>query len=795
MAEPGGLRRVFANPNFDVKRFVRNNQSNDAMVDFLSNLSEEASSKMKQAIFENYKLFIKAGKAASELDAAMHQIHRDFTEKRRVMNALTETCLFNEVIPGLGEEESAPKLAGPLPALGKKLSEFADAPVKMLVDVVEEIAQLTDDATRRVIFDGEVNELSVDTYSFICVARLFLLNDVLVVAYTQSGRVATCRYRVQTVYPLDTVSVVALPPHDRWQRSTDAFKVTANMGTRVFQSPEQQTWVRVLEEAKHTYVASLGDQTRRDSGLVHPGVGESDSLSMGDSSAAQPSSGTGAPRGTFKMPVYAIPPSAASVESLRETIKALNSTLPECSDLLTLPADLPSPTPSRKNPFGDQSQSQPSPSVASTPKHPMAWLWDVPEDLDVAISERDFVRATELAVKAREQIDLLLATTDPNENSAMNSDTLDEILDSKPRSDWLTLSQKIYKNEVSLSEALQYELITAADRHSAPRSISAPVSQLVSLGKATLAAQLFLAYRSNLMARTLTRGVRQEGNQLVYLNRLSFAFHRGVVETDAQWRSAVVKPLMERTLKMAGTSGNQERISMNLLSARFCSWVLEEADKFSQQLRVILVDSRSITFHSMALAAHRMIAHAERVTELVGVDIRSLLQANLSRTWRSAAEAQAHVLRDAVKHRAKQENWEPVTTKSISDQEQYTKELYDLGLLNRNSTGTSLPLTVGTCQFVRSLYYFVRSAIRLHTDELIAPFSQCIANIIRAELENYEVVLQDTELGTRKPFVLMNLEFIAQQAIPKLVKPLNCLQYQAVQEVIEGLNRLLERSR
>lgn len=65
------------------------------------------------------------------------------------------------------------------------------------------------------------------------------------------------------------------------------------------------------------------------------------------------------------------------------------------------------------------------------------------------------------------------------------------------------------------------------------------VIHLSELGKTVLALHLFLAYRSGVIGSSLLRGVRQEGNQLVYLNRLSFVFHRGLVESVAEWNQLI----------------------------------------------------------------------------------------------------------------------------------------------------------------------------------------------------------------------------------------------------------------
>ncbi len=47
--------------------------------------------------------------------------------------------------------------------------------------------------------------------------------------------------------------------------------------------------------------------------------------------------------------------------------------------------------------------------------------------------------------------------------------------------------------------------------------------------------------------------------------------------------------------------------------SELCSWVLDETVQFSSQMKVILIDSRSISFYAMACASERIHAHAKRV--------------------------------------------------------------------------------------------------------------------------------------------------------------------------------------
>lgn len=160
----------------------------------------------------------------------------------------------------------------------------------------------------------------------------------------------------------------------------------------------------------------------------------------------------------------------------------------------------------------------------------------------------------------------------------------------------------------------------------ASQSVHSAAIHLSELGKTVLALHLFLTYRSGVIGTSLIRGVRQEGNQLVYLNRLSFVFHRGLVESVAEWNQ-----LIEQLRKQPDFVGLDDvvtsskwrypifmirlcvKINFIWLISELCSWVLEEMVRFCNQLKVILIDSRSISFYAMACASERIHAHAKKV--------------------------------------------------------------------------------------------------------------------------------------------------------------------------------------
>ncbi|VDQ04135.1 unnamed protein product [Trichobilharzia regenti] len=208
-----------------------------SMLDKLNIMSTDASSKMKRAVFENYKLFIKAGKAASQLENTMHQIHNEFTEKQRVINALTEVSLFGDIITDTCSDRASSEVQDDEKSGNVLRSEYAGISVGRLAELVEGASVLVGDSSRRVIFDGDLRELSMNDFSFLCMARVFVLTDTLVIAYhSQSG--LSYPYRLQTTYDLNNFAVANFPTAgDRQQNiPPNTFKLLVFPSNRLFQA-------------------------------------------------------------------------------------------------------------------------------------------------------------------------------------------------------------------------------------------------------------------------------------------------------------------------------------------------------------------------------------------------------------------------------------------------------------------------------------------------------------------------------------------------------------------------------
>ncbi|CAH8500281.1 unnamed protein product [Schistosoma intercalatum] len=788
VSDIGGLRRVFAKPTFNSEKFAKNVSKNgdtatSNMLEKVNIISSEAASKMKRAVFENYKLFIKAGKAASQLENTMHQIHNEFTEKQRVMNTLTELSLFNDIITDVSASERAVSIS----QVDEKTenlpcSEHSGISATQLAELVEGASVLVGDSSRRVIFDGDLRELSMNDFTFVCMARVFVLTDTLIIAYhSQSG--SSYPYRLQSTYDLNNFAVANFPPMDRLQTPNNAFKLIVFPTNRLFQTEtpgDKKRWLTLLDEAMRKY--------RNTNSYVASNLKSDSHITTNSYDVLDHNS----------MKLSMLPPKV-SAEAVVAGHKALSSTLPDCVDLLT-PIDKLDLS-AKKNPFDDSHETVKSPMAkVGTHKSRHNWLWDVPEDLDVAISERNFQHATNLIVKAKESLNQILTgdiskpSMDTNIQSS-NSSTpgqISDTVDHRSKTDWEKLSKRIERNERNLTESLQYELVSAACRHGAPKSVKAAVSQLGLLGKASLAAELFLVYRSQVMTKSLTHGVHQEGNQLIYLNKLSLTFHRNLAETAVEWCQSVVKPLGE--ILASKTNGISPQQFENICSLKFYSWALDETEKFGQQLRVLLIDSHAVSFYSMAYAAQRIKAHADKLTELLSVDISSTLNRSLSRAWKRAADEQSRLLCEAVENRAKQESWETLSNLPKGEQDKIIADLLEFGILNQYTAADyGLKLTMSTYYLIRSLRQFIQSVHLLNCSELDLTLISCFVQTLNSELDCFERVSPiDISDPARQSIIIINLEFLIKTIVPKFGNILNCSENSTIQQLVSSLKTSLQ---
>jgi len=354
------------------------------------------------------------------------------------------------------------------------------------------------------------------------------------------------------------------------------------------------------------------------------------------------------------------------------------------------------------------------------------WLLELPDDLDVAIAERDLETAVDLVEKAR----IYLET---NHNDSFE----------RARSD---LASKVEFRALTLTETLTDELSAGSGRRGGLRSVRGAVAMLNRLGKKGFACELFLTNRSSVLDQRASQ-VAREGSQALYATRLSLVFHRGIVETCYEFQSIVGQ-----------------------FRSKLFYWCNSEMRKFSEQLRILLVESKAVPFLALCSIMGRVRIHASTVGDQIGVNLVAAFEAGLMDCWEKLAGEHAKVLRDALEFRAIDEQWITKEFFGQKDKDLFLTEMFEAGLDMRGfSSGLTITLTNSTCNLARSLCLFTDSLRRLGCCQLALVFQNLVSGILAAELAHYKRCLKSSNLYVgKRPFILENLMFLSTTVIPKL---------------------------
>uniref|UniRef100_A0A0X3PCC9 Exocyst component Exo84 C-terminal domain-containing protein n=1 Tax=Schistocephalus solidus TaxID=70667 RepID=A0A0X3PCC9_SCHSO len=589
-----GLKRVFNKPNFNADKFiarVSQNGGTDILhtVQNLNRMAEEASSQMKHAIYKNFKIFIEAGKAVTSLGATMHQLDNQLIEQKRILKNLTEKSLFPDCVNHTTNSTNVDGKSTVVSGLSS------------LLRTVDGISNLISDPNRYLLFEADAIEVNPTSHLRQGDVHLFLLSDYVLVAKAHKDSFEHSKYQKQALYEIENISAVNVKASSQ-NPSQNLVKLLVFPDYRLFQLEsiqDKRAFLSALEEAKRLHVTGGGFLA-----YAEPSIASNTSRS--ELNASTIGLNFLGPHDSLSQSATMMHnPVVCSSEVENACFDAIVATIPNTAKFVRdkRPFTTEDQISGRhKNPFHEDSAK----GVLSKPglSGEDAWLFEIPEDIDVSVAVRDFAKATQLVAKARCRIAQLLEAQ--QRDSARQLSSVPPIA-SEPRLltpfNLCKLADRIEQRACTLALVLEDELVRAAEGHGAVRSVQTAVLYLSELGKTVLAMHLFLTYRSGLMNRNLTRGVRQEGNQLVYINRLSLTFHRQLVETVTEWNQLI---------ELLRTK-NPETNADNLLSSKLCSWVLEETVKFCNHLKVILVDSHSVSFYSMAYAIERIHAHSTHV--------------------------------------------------------------------------------------------------------------------------------------------------------------------------------------
>ena len=175
----------------------------------IQSLADETNNQLKKNVYQNYSQFIETAKEISHLENDMYRLSHMITEQRKLLTGLLETSLLGDSVPlsHVIEKEETP--AETEPELGQVNS--MDSGRKELLDLMENVEggrEVIEVPTRFVLHHCDLVEMDISDNSALHRVHGYICNDSLIVATWLRDRRGPVRYKLSSVYPVNTIAVV-----------------------------------------------------------------------------------------------------------------------------------------------------------------------------------------------------------------------------------------------------------------------------------------------------------------------------------------------------------------------------------------------------------------------------------------------------------------------------------------------------------------------------------------------------------------------------------------------------------
>ncbi|XP_042542231.1 exocyst complex component 8 [Dipodomys spectabilis] len=403
------------------------------------------------------------------------------------------------------------------------------------------------------------------------------------------------------------------------------------------------------------------------------------------------------------------------------------------------PGSGPAPKPARgTNPFEAEAQAQPPADRAPEEEQEeeeeesvdlsLEWIQELPEDLDVCIAQRDFEGA----------VDLL--------------DKLSRYLEDKPRPPAVReLRARVDERVRQLTDVLVFELSPDRSLRGGPRATRRAVSQLIRLGQATKACELFLRNRAAAV-HTAIRQLRIEGATLLYIHKLCHVFFTSLLETAREFET-----------DFAGTDSG--------CYSAFVVWARAAMGMFVDAFSKQVFDSKE----SLSTAAECVKVAKEHCRQLgeIGLDLTFVVHALLVRDIRGALHSYKEIIIEATKHRNSEEMWRRMNLMTPEALGKLREEMRSCGVGDfEQYTGDDcwVNLSYTVVAFTKQTLGFLEEALKLYLPELHTALLESLVEVILVAVRHVDYSLRCEQDPERKAFIRQNASFLYETVLPVVEK-------------------------
>ncbi|XP_038076884.1 exocyst complex component 8-like [Patiria miniata] len=395
------------------------------------------------------------------------------------------------------------------------------------------------------------------------------------------------------------------------------------------------------------------------------------------------------------------------------------------------------------NPFDeDDDVTSPVAPVESTSMLKVEWLVELPEDLDMCIAQRNFEEATDLIIKTNGYLD-----------SVPQSPALKE------------MRARVDHRVKQLTDVLTRELQVSPDRslRGGPQVTRRAVTQLIRLGRATQACDLFLKNRSASIKQSL-RQLKIEGATSMYITKLCSVFFNHIIETGKEFRFTFAE--------------NQGCFSA------FVVWSKAELKTFANHFsRQALAKKTSVSTVAECVGIAR--SYCQQLS-VIGLELLFALNSLILRGIREALQYNKDQLIEASRHRNVDERWYPLNLKNPSAANNLIQEMYQLGFEDFNALvydGCFVSLSSSNVAFTKVLLSFLHDALKLYLPELYPDLVWTIRDVMDSHVHLMETAVTSDRFDDERPFIMKNVDYIFNRLLPLVEKKLKDVADRSLKEL------------
>ncbi|XP_022654857.1 exocyst complex component 8-like [Varroa jacobsoni] len=352
------------------------------------------------------------------------------------------------------------------------------------------------------------------------------------------------------------------------------------------------------------------------------------------------------------------------------------------------------------------------------------WLVDLPDDLDICIAERNFEQAVRLLQKAQDYWPTQEGDTQEISNSARD------------------VKLRIDKRHEQLVKVLCGELSASGSGslHGGPRAAKCAVSLLIQLGRASVAARLFLEHRATLLrSNTKSQSLHAEGALTLYVKRVCGVFFSHMAETGRQFQKAFIP-------------------HSTAIASALISWCRSQLVWFVQMLsRQLFTPQTQLSAVAEAVAICRSACHA---LNEIGLDFEFVLMRALRPDLQRCITDGRDKILEAIKHRASEDVWKP---QKIDDTWQVSLERIGLRISVEQlyDDASMTYLTNNSIAFAKALLLFTGDTIALLDSPSHGLIASALRDVVAAHRRHIANALATTKLKSDIKFIQRNEVFLA----------------------------------